>query len=408
MEIDYGTYAFKVVSYYFWYLCDLFVGFPLVIQICILIIMLSICVGIYLLCQTVYLYVIKHKEKKIMDKFIELYRDPMIEIGNDDVIHEPDEIAEMMNYDRRKPFSVREKRLLVQMIADTKTEITDTRTDAGETINRTNFHNIIMAFGLQSFFASELQFSRTKYKVRALTWLRFLEENVPGAVITPLLYSRNNDLRKAAQATFMWNSVVEPFRFFDDNDYDRYYRDWDRIDIHSILANRRKVGLTIPNVAHWVKDSRNEKLKPFFASEIRYLDKSDECDELFDTFIRTSDTALKCEIARTLGAMKYTADEENLVEVYKAQTEVVKVAIIRAVVDMNTGLQLDFLEQCYDEASDYSVKFAAALAMHDYGVAGRALFDIKQRHAGAKYRWIFDHINDPIINRDRERRGIAV
>ena len=114
MEIDYGTYAFKMVSYYFWYLCDLFVGFPLVIQVCILIIMLSVCVGIYLLCQTVYLYVIKHKEKKIMDKFIELYRDPMIEIGNDDVVHEPDEIAEMMNYDRRKPFSVREKRLLVQ------------------------------------------------------------------------------------------------------------------------------------------------------------------------------------------------------------------------------------------------------------------------------------------------------
>ena len=166
--------------------------------------------------------------------------------------------------------------------------------------------------------------------------------------------------------------------------------------------------MTIPNVAHWVKDSRNEKLKPFFASEIRYLGKSDECGELFDTFIRTSDTELKCEIAHTLGAMKHTDDEENLVDAYKAQTEVVKVAIINAVVDMGTGLQLDFLEQCYDEASDYSVKFAAALAMHDYGVAGRALFDIKQRHAGAKYRWIFDHINDPIINRDRERRGIAV
>ena len=158
-----------------------------------------------------------------MDRFLELYRDPMIEIGNDDVIHEPEEIAEMMNYDRRKPFTLREKRLLVQMIADTKTEITDTRTDAGETINRANFHNIIKAFGLQSFFESELQFSRTKYKVRALTWMRFLEENVPGAVITPLLYSRNNDLRKAAQAAFMWNSVVEPFRFFDNGDYDKYY-----------------------------------------------------------------------------------------------------------------------------------------------------------------------------------------
>ena len=399
MEIDYGTYALNVVSYYFWYLYDLFVGFPLVIQICILIIMLSICVGIYLLCQTVYLYIIKHKEKKIMDRFLELYRDPMIEIGNDDVIHEPDEIAEMMNFDRRKPMTIREKRLLVQMIADTKTEITDTRTDAGETINRTNFHNIIKAFGLQSFFESELQFSHTKYKVRALTWVRFLEENVPDAVVTPLLYSRNNDLRKAAQATFMWNSVVEPFRFFDNGDYDKYYRDWDKIDIHSILVSRRKVGLTIPNVAHWVKDSQNDKLKPLFASEIRYLNKVNECDELFDTFIRTSDSELKCEIACTIRKMRHIADEENLVDAYKAQTEVVKVAIINSIVDMGTGRQARFLEQCYDTAGDYSVKFAAALALSKYGDEGMAIYSRKQRSAGAKYQWIFDHINDPIINR---------
>ena len=399
MEIDYGTYAFKVVSYYFWYLCDLFVGFPLVIQICILIIMLSICVGIYLLCQTIYLYRKKHKRRKIMDKFIELYRDPMIEIGNDDVVHEPDEIAEMMNYDRRNQMSVTEKRLLVQMIADTKTEITDTRTDAGETINRTNFHNIITAFGLKSFFETELQFSRIKYKVRALTWVRFLEESVPDAVVTPLLYSRNNDLRKAAQAYFMWNSAVEPFRFFDDGDYDRYYRDWDKIDIHSILANRRKAGLTIPNVSQWVKDSRNEMLKPLFASEIRYLNKTEECGELFDTFIRTSNIDLKREIACTLGKMKHTDDEQNLVDAYKTQVEPVKVAIINAIVDMGTGRQVRFLEQCYDEAGDYSVKFAAATALYNYGTAGRMAFDVKQRQAGAKYKWIFDHINDPIINR---------
>ena len=334
-----------------------------------------------------------------MDKFIELYRDPMIEIGNDDVVHEPDEIAEMMNYDRRNQMSVTEKRLLVQMIADTKTEITDTRTDAGETINRTNFHNIITAFGLKSFFETELQFSRIKYKVRALTWVRFLEESVPDAVVTPLLYSRNNDLRKAAQAYFMWNSAVEPFRFFDDGDYDRYYRDWDKIDIHSILANRRKAGLTIPNVSHWVKDSRNEKLKPLFASEIRYLNKTEECGELFDTFIRTSNIDLKREIACTLGKMKHTDDEQNLVDAYKTQVEPVKVAIINAIVDMGTGRQVRFLEQCYDEAGDYSVKFAAATALYNYGTAGRMAFDVKQRQAGAKYKWIFDHINDPIINR---------
>ncbi len=399
MEVDYGTYVFKVISYYFWYLCDLYVGFPLVIQICVLIIMLSICVGIYLLCQTIYLYIIKHKERKIMDRFVELYRDPMIEIGNDDVVHEPDEIAEVLEYDRRKPMSLREKRLLVQMIVDTKTEITDTRTDAGETINRTNFHNIIVAFGLQSFFESELQFSRTKYKVRALTWVRFLEENVPGAVITPLLYARNNDLRKAAQATFMWNSVVEPFRFFDNGDYDKYYRDWDKIDIHSILVNRRKWGLPIPNVAHWVKDSKNEKLKPLFASEIRYLNKTNECDELFDTFIRTSNIELKCEIACTLGKMHHVADEENLVDAYKVQVEQVKMAIINAIVDMGTGRQVHFLERCYDEAGDYSVKFAAALALYNYGDEGMQVFNRKQANAGTKYEWIFNHINDPIINR---------
>ena len=33
------------------------------------------------------------------------------------------------------------------------------------------------------------------------------------------------------------------------------------------------------------------------------------------------------------------------------------------------------------------------------GYAPKPTFDRKQRSAGAKYQWIFDHINDPIINR---------
>ena len=97
--------------------------------------------------------------------------------------------------------------------------------------------------------------------------------------------------------------------------------------------------------------------------------------------------------------MKHTDDEQNLVDAYKTQVEPVKVAIINAIVDMGTGRQVRFLEQCYDEAGDYSVKFAAATALYNYGTAGRMAFDVKQRQAGAKYKWIFDHINDPIINR---------
>lgn len=399
MEIDYGTYIFKLLSSYFWYLAHIYVGFSSVVKICIIIIMLSICVGFYLLCQTLYLYIINRKEEKIMNKFIELYRDPIIELGIDDELHEPDDIAEMMNFDRSQPMTLRERRVLVQMIANTKSEITDTRTDAGENINRANFNNMVAAFDLKKFFESELQFSATKYRVRALTWARFLEVNLSDAVVIPQMYSKNNDLRKAAQSYFMWNSMVDPFRFFDDNDYGKFYRGWDDIDLHCILDSRRRSGLTIPNLVHWIKASHNEKVKPLFASEILYLNKKDECGELFDVFVHSGNTELKCVIANTLGKLKYTAVEDKLVGTYKSQSDAVKIAIIESVVDMGTGNSLAFLERCYDEAGDYSIKFAAANALYNYGAAGRAVYDNKQRVVAPKYRWIFTHINDPIINR---------
>ncbi|MCH4155027.1 MAG: HEAT repeat domain-containing protein [Muribaculaceae bacterium] len=384
-------YGIGYLSYYYLYLYDIFIGFSLIIRICVLVILASTAMGLYLLFQTIYLYLRKHKDLKIYNKFKADYRDTINRLGNLSSIYTPEEIAEMMNYDRRKPFSDRERRLFIQLLVEMKVEI-------GEGLNRTNFHNIIVAFDLPHFFERELQYAKVKYRVRLLTWLRFLEESVPGAVIIPLLYHKNGMLRKAAQAAFMWNSKSDPFRFFDNEDFDKRYRPWDKIDIHSIFDNRQCLGLNIPDLAHWLKSPQNNTVKPMFASEIRYLGKNDECQYMVEPFRTTENQELKSEIAHTFGSLRYRESEKLMIDSYRTQPESVKKSIIESVAEMNTGKSLQFLYDSYNEASDFDVRFAAAKGMYNYGQNGRQMFEQLERLASPADSRIFQHIKDPIIN----------
>jgi hypothetical protein len=388
---DTVLYGSDYLLYYYTYLYDIFVGYPLVVRISILVILTSALVGFVLFIIILLLYRNKIRERKILHNLKVTYRDKIKEIAVDSVIYTPNQIVSILNYDKKRPLRVIEKRLLTRLLVLFKVELIDR-------LNRANYHNIMVAFDLPQFFEREIQFARVRYKTRILMWIRYLEESVSSAVLIPLLYNRNAKVRKAAQATFMWDSPADPFRFFDNANFDATFRPWDKVDIHNIFENRRRWGKNMPNVTQWIRAPKNESTKSLFASEIRYWGKEDECPYLLDTFFETDNMELRREIAYTLGIFKYRDAEKKLINSYAVQPESVKQAIIESVTLMKSGISLSFLRLAYVDAVDVGTKFVALQGLYNYGIQGHCEFELLERHADFKDSRMFNHIKDPIIN----------
>lgn len=391
-------YGFDYILYYYYYYYNVFVGYPLVVKISIFVILASILVSVILFIRILVLYMGKVQERKILHYLKVTYRDKIKTIAVDPVVHSVEDIIVSLNYDKKKPLGVKQKRLLTRLLALFKVELSDR-------LNRTNYHNIILAFDLIPFFEREIQFAKPRYRMRMLMWIRYLEESVSSVVLIPQLYNRNPKIRKAAQATFMWDSSADPFRFFDNADFDSNFRPWDKIDIHNIFENRLRWNKNIPNVTQWIRAPKNEIVKPLFACEIRYWNKKDECPYLLDTFFETNNIELRCEIAKTLGYMKYVDAEQKLTGSYTAQPEKVKQAIISSVTMMQSGFSLSFLRSAYFDAVDISTKMAALEGLFDYGIQGRREFESLELRAKMSDVILFEHIKNPIIN--QQKREIA-
>ncbi|MEG1579775.1 MAG: HEAT repeat domain-containing protein [Bacteroidaceae bacterium] len=384
-------YGYDYLSYYFYFLYDKYVAFPFVIQVSVIVIIGSLLIGLFLLFYVMFFLLRKIKERKTMKRLRKKFYETMLRIASDASVYLPEDISTLMNYDKRHSLNVKEKRLFVQMLVSAKIEV-------GETLNRTNLHNIVVAFDLPHFFERELQFASTKYRLREAMWIRFLEESVSDAVLVRLLYNHNSKLRKAAQATFMWDSKTNPFRFFDDKDFETSFSQWDKIDIHSIFVNRLNLGWGVPSLIQWIDSQNNEMLKKFFVSEIRTLGLSEEGAYLLKVF-NSDDSELKSEIAATLGVLKYKEAEARFMEVYSMQPERVKQSILEALTEMNTGRALAFLRDAYTSATDVDTQFAAISALYNYGMRGKRIFERLENKANQVDARLFIHIKDPIINK---------
>ena len=388
---DNVLYGFDYLSYYFYFLYDKFVEYPLVIQVSVVVILGSIFIGVFLLVYVMFFLHRKRKERRIMNRLRRKYYDLILKIASDSVVYPPEDIAIMMNYDKRRALKTSERRVFVRILVQVKVEL------AGDLI-RANLHNIIVAFDLPRFFERELQFASVKYRLREAMWIRFLEEGVSDAVLVRLLYNHNSKLRKAAQATFMWDSKTNPFRFFDDKEFENDFQAWDKIDIHSIFVNRINIGWGVPSLITWIDSKNNVALKKFFVSEIRTLKQTEECSYLLKAF-DSDDSELRAEIAQTLGELKYKEAEPRLMEAYSVQPEAVKQRILGALANMNTGRALVFIRDAYTAATNLDTKVAAISALYDYGLRGKRIFEKLESNANPVDARLFVHIKNDIINK---------
>lgn len=383
-------YGFDYVSYYFFLLYYKFIGYPMVLRICISIVTLCVIFYLFLAVYIVWGIFSRRNDKNIRERIFCRYYEPLLAVLTDPARRRVDEIAEFVGHNIKKRLKNKEMRFLVQVL--TKIKI-----DAGDRFNNVNSQAVQGVFKVGSFLEREIQFGRPKFKVQALLAIQSINGYVSEAVLVRFLYHRKMELRHAARYAFMWLSQNNPFRFFDEDLTMKLHR-WDMAEIHAILIHRQQMGFVLPNFIKWVNDAVEENVKIFFVREIRYFDERENCAQLAE-MLNTKTWSLRSEIVRTLGQMRYAEAEDRLTAIYDVQPEFIKQDILASVAEIDSGRSAAFLRTAYETADDMTTKLSALKALYRYGAEGRAEFARLESDSEGFTAKLFAHIRNPLISR---------
>ncbi len=384
--------GFDYLTYYFYLLYYKFIGYPIVVRICIAVV--TLCLVFYFLLS---LYLVigifrRLREKRNYNRLYQRFYEPLKNLLGDRENHSVEEIAQKLDHDVKKRLKHPQMRFLVQILIKIKSELGDGK------LNDYNMQNVQGVFKVGSFFEREIQFGRPRHKVQALLSIQSVNGYVSEAVLVRFLHHRRLELRHAARFAYMWLSQNNPFRFFDEDTTMKLSR-WNMAEVHMILCHRRKMGFVVPSFLKWVNSSVEDNVKAFFVNEIKLFDQTENCDPLL-RMLNTKTWTLRNEIVRTLGAMNYNEAEPRFVQIYEVQPEYIKQNILTAVTGMHTGAGLGFLHEAYEKADDMSTKLCALRCIHAYGEQGRALFaQLKALTPTGFAAQLFAHVEHPLTNR---------
>lgn len=382
-------YGIDYIEYYFYWIYYKFIGYPLIIRICSIVVIFCVIAYLFLLFHIIYGIFKRRKEKKKYNKAAEKYYEEMKTISLDSNILPEEEIAERLKYNTKKRPKTNELRIITQLLTEIKSAHEDE-------INELNFQAIQNVFHITRFLERELQFGPKRSKIQALKLIQSINGYASEAVLVRLLYHRQLELRNSARYTYMWLSQGNPFRFFDE-DISMKLRQWDMMELHAILEHRKKVGYATPSFIKWVNTSAEEKVKIFFINEIRLYNEIESAPILAKQ-VNARSLEIRAEAIHTLGKLNYREIEPKLIEMYNVQPEEIKRKIISAVSDMKTGGALGFLYNAYEEADNWATKRAILKALYEYSEMGRKTFDQLERKADSHTAILFAHTKHPLIN----------
>lgn len=387
--MDEVLYGIDYVEYYFYWLYYKFMGYPLIIRICITTVMLCVLAYFCLLINIIYGIFKRKKEKRKYAKIHQRYYEKLKEISLEANHLTNEEISDRVEYDEKKRIKSNDIRLITQLLAEIKNKYEDQ-------INELNFQGIQSVFQITRFFERELQFGSQRKKIQSLKLIQSINGYASEAVLVRFLYHRELELRNSARYAYMWLSQGNPFRFFDE-DIGMKLRKWDMIELHAILEHRKKAGYSTPSFIKWVNTSAEEDVKIFFINEIKLYNETESAPTLAKQ-INARSPKIRREVILALGGLKYKEIEPKLLEMYNTQPEDVKQSIITAVSEMKTGNALNFFQNVYEEADNWTTKRSILKALYEYSDAGRRTFDELEAKAGSQTAILFAHTKNLLIN----------
>ncbi|NDW18488.1 HEAT repeat domain-containing protein [Dysgonomonas sp. 216] len=373
------------LEYYLYYLYYSYLGFPFVIRVAILAITIFTPIYLFAVFKLLQLRTNFYQKRRLQKKHGNNYLEKARNIIVSERMYNIDEISEELNC-KVNNLKDKEKRILTNNILKIH--------DSERYVNLKNYRMVIEFFDLRNFWERKLKYGSLALRQKALRKLDDLDIEIPGSIITSLTYNRNQYLRKRARSSYMYFSKHSPFKFLDE-DFDKTFNNWDKIEIHRMLQRRSHEGL--PNLTQWIKNSDNLAFKCFLIDEIKHFKQTDCCPFILQLLDTSTDINFWKHCIDALGELKHQEAEEYLIKDYAIQPQYIQDCIVNAVGNLNSGKALDFLRSAYHSAHNDESKLLIANTIFEYGESGKKLFSTLKKEEEGFNRLIFEHVSNPLI-----------
>lgn len=207
------------------------------------------------------------------------------------------------------------------------------------------------------------------------------------------LNHHNTNIRLMARLAYIICTENEPYKYLEE-DLNQKMLPWRPMLTHRLFGWLQECGRPMPSFIVIAESLDNEEASAFLIEEVAYWGTDTEKNELSKFFLAPR-YIIRLAAMRATAQLAREANEPALVESYDHQPEYIKREVLKTVLAINSGKQLDFYEMAYKTTSSKETQEQALSCLYMYGNEGRRRFEmIRSRYqVGEETRTLLDQID---------------
>ncbi|WP_398455868.1 HEAT repeat domain-containing protein [Sphingobacterium thalpophilum] len=351
--------------YYVSYLGALYNGYPLVVRITAVMVLVLLTIVLFGIARLLYIgYRISRSEKqrkKIRAHFDERLVFVMTAKNNYDV----DEIRELLHYDVS-----RSKKWKADVLTDIVLTVKNESVKNGN-LNELNYRNCLEALRLMGFWEKRMRTPVLPKRREALQVVGDINNGVNSGILSKSMFHKDKDLRKTARDLYASQESYNPFRFMEEN-FDEAFTQLDKLRLHATLVKRSQE-IKLPNLLRWINNSRHVNYIQFIIQEIGFFKQLEACPALLEMLSTQENRDIRAQIILTLGELQYNEGVKELVARFPLESAAVREAIVKAMARLRSDQVIPFLTDTYSYSDDDDLKIAIARSIKAHGKEGEIL-----------------------------------
>lgn len=323
------------------------------------------------------------KYKKKYQQLEEKFREPLYQIM---ILPEPPSVQEIeglmgCNFTELKRY---DSAMFAQLISSLRMELC-------EVLYIPNMQYICKITGVTDYIERCL-IGRTKV-FEILQMVVNLNIRISEGELAIYLNHHNTNIRLMARLAYIICTENEPYKYLEE-DLNQRMLPWRPMLTHRLFGWLQECGRPMPSFIVIAESLDNEEASAFLIEEVAYWGTDTEKNELSKFFLAPR-YIIRLAAMRATAQLAREANEQALVESYDHQPEYIKREVLKTVLAINSGKQLDFYEKAYKTASSKETQEQALSCMYMYGNEGRRRFEMirSSYQVGEETRTLLDQID---------------
>ncbi|MBL1409057.1 HEAT repeat domain-containing protein [Sphingobacterium faecale] len=348
--------------YYLSYLSSVYNGYPLIIRITVVMVMVLAAITLFGVFRLLYIGYRMNRKEKTKKGTRDHFEEKLTFVMRNKVNYEVEEIQELLQYDTN-----RAKRWKSDVLTDIVLTVKNSVYKEGE-LNEINYKNCIEALRLMGFWEKRIRTSGPDKRKEALQIVGAIDNGINSGILSKSTFHKNKHLRKTARDLHTSQDSYNPFRFMEEN-FDEAFTQLDKLRLHSTLIKRSKEG-RLPNLLRWINNSKNPNYIVFILREVGFFKQYEAAPTLMEMLDRQENRDVRAQVILTLGELGYLECASSLIERFHLETNVVREAIITTMGNLQARENLDFLVEAYRSTEDVNSKLIIARSIKSHGEYG--------------------------------------